>query len=221
MVDLLQWLRARIGPVGLVALAAVGASALGLVAALLGLTLGGAAGYGVVLVAAALVPGSVAAPLAWLAQRPPCPQSPTGESPRTEDGQEVLGRDAFEEAASNEILRAHRYAFPVSLVLVRGHRTEHTDASSLGDTDPQRAVARLLVHTLRQSDLVGRYRGHTFALLLPHTNAETAAQLAVRLGHHVRSLGLETRLGVAGLRADESLAALFRRAEASLDRGSG
>lgn len=51
-------------------------------------------------------------------------------------------------------------------------------------------VAEAIQATVRRSDLVSRYGGEEFAIVLPHTDAVTAAQIADRIVRQVRETGL-------------------------------
>ena len=49
-------------------------------------------------------------------------------------------------------------------------------------------VARAISYAVRQSDLVSRYGGEEFAVILPNTNSEAAFQIAARISKMVKSL---------------------------------
>jgi adenylate cyclase len=54
-----------------------------------------------------------------------------------------------------------------------------------------KTVAQAIVRVVRYSDIVTRYGGEEFAILLPNTSADQAIQLAECICHSVRSLKLE------------------------------
>ena len=54
--------------------------------------------------------------------------------------------------------------------------------------DCLRQVAKAISHAVRHTDIVARYGGEEFVVILPDTNAETAAQVAERIRLQVRNL---------------------------------
>lgn len=142
----------------------------------------------------------------------------------------LWNRRAFERIGGLQLAQARRYRFPVSLILLdlddfkavndqRGH--------AAGDRLLQ-AVASALQQNSRDSDLVARWGGDEFALLLPQTGAGGARAAAERLRAHAweaarRALPdadplLTLSSGVASteLADDFSLAGLFQHADACL-----
>jgi diguanylate cyclase (GGDEF)-like protein len=76
-----------------------------------------------------------------------------------------------------------------------------------------RAVAQRLAHVIRTTDILGRYGGEEFALILPDTSAEGAAVLTERLRAAISDRPIETdagplivtiSIGVAEHAADQS-----------------
>lgn len=55
------------------------------------------------------------------------------------------------------------------------------------------AISHIMLHTLREDDLLCRYAGDRFAILMPATSQETANQTANRLKQSVRALANQTR----------------------------
>ncbi len=95
----------------------------------------------------------------------------------------VLNRGAWTEALRLEHARSHRYGHPYSLFMVdldmfkllndtRGHLA--------GDECLRRVAAALRTHC-RPSDLIGRYGGDEFVVLLPETALAGALELAERI----------------------------------------
>lgn len=139
---------------------------------------------------------------------------------------QVLNRRAWAERA--EVLRAdaRRYGHPLIMLMIdldhfkqvndqRGHAT--------GDQALQLAAA-VLRETVRSGDLVGRYGGEEFCVLLSHTQEGAALAFDQRLRRRLRQRS-EQELGFllaysAGLTAhrvqDRSLEDLLRRADAAL-----
>jgi diguanylate cyclase (GGDEF)-like protein len=89
-----------------------------------------------------------------------------------------------------------------------------------------RQVAQMCAHQVRAADIVGRYGGEEFVLLLPETDQATALRIAERLGRAVaasafRAAGETVRITVsmgvaASQELDRELSALLRRADDAL-----
>jgi diguanylate cyclase (GGDEF)-like protein len=89
----------------------------------------------------------------------------------------------FQESLRNEIERAKRYNYPVSLVMLDiDHFKKFNDnyGHQTGDM-VLKQTALVLTAGVRVTDMAARYGGEEFALLLPQTNHEHAMELATRM----------------------------------------
>jgi diguanylate cyclase (GGDEF)-like protein len=90
---------------------------------------------------------------------------------------------AFEQALSTEFMRAGRYGYALSLVIMdidNFKRYNDTYGHPAGN-ERLKAIADILRANVRDPDLAVRYGGEEFALLLPHTNKAGALALAERI----------------------------------------
>ncbi|MFP5515217.1 MAG: GGDEF domain-containing protein [Alphaproteobacteria bacterium] len=105
----------------------------------------------------------------------------------------LANRRAFFGAIDREVAGALRQETPVSLLLLDiDHFKEVNDAHGHDAGDAVLvALSRVLQRGVRQSDLVARFGGEEFAILLPCTPVEGAFLLAERLRCAVRDCGVE------------------------------
>jgi len=105
----------------------------------------------------------------------------------------VGNRRHFEESLQDQFRRARKSGKPLSLVMIDvdefkkfndiyGHRA--------GDRC-LKAMTKVFISTCRKGDVVGRYGGEEFAVLLPETDAQRAIFVAERMRLQVRELRLE------------------------------
>lgn len=95
----------------------------------------------------------------------------------------LANRRAFDEALKTEILRAHRYRHPLSLIILDlDSFKEYNDRWGHPAGDVRlREIADLLRLNVREPDVAARYGGEEFAIILPNTSKSGAVQLAERL----------------------------------------
>jgi diguanylate cyclase (GGDEF)-like protein len=138
----------------------------------------------------------------------------------------VLNRGAWMSRAATEVAVSVRYGYPVAVLMIDlDHFKQIND--SRGHADGDRAlvfVARALEAAVRPGDLVGRYGGEEFCILMNHAENAAANAFDVRLRNYLgavaeRELGfpLAYSAGIAvRASADDSLEAMLRRADATL-----
>jgi diguanylate cyclase (GGDEF)-like protein/putative nucleotidyltransferase with HDIG domain len=111
----------------------------------------------------------------------------------------------FMEALDREWRRSTRTGRPFSLIMMDldGFKRVNDHGGHLEGDKVLAAVAALLDARSRQSNVVARYGGDEFALLMPETNTEQAEILAERLraaleaDHFLRAHGVTASLGIA------------------------
>jgi diguanylate cyclase (GGDEF)-like protein len=138
----------------------------------------------------------------------------------------VLNRSAWQERASAQFADAQRHGHGlVLLMLDLDHFKKVND--SLGHDAGDRAlqlVARLLLASVRSADLVGRYGGEEFCVLLTHTDPASAQTFDQRLRKALLlaaraefNIELNYSVGMTALRsADSGITALLKRADLAL-----
>jgi diguanylate cyclase (GGDEF)-like protein len=102
---------------------------------------------------------------------------------RTDPKTGLLNATAWQRQADGEVTRALRSATPLSLLLVdvdHFKRVNDSHGHLMGD-EVLRALAAELRHQVRESDVVGRFGGEEFTVLLPRTDAAGACRIAERL----------------------------------------
>ncbi len=141
----------------------------------------------------------------------------------------LANRRLLEMVLQRDIAKCQRDKQPFTFVLLDvDHFKRFNDSygHDLGDRVLQR-VADVLVSSARRSDLVARFGGEEFAVLLPNTGQEGALQVAERMRssiergfivHEGNRLQVTASFGVATREphAGESASALLQRADAAL-----
>jgi diguanylate cyclase (GGDEF)-like protein len=111
-----------------------------------------------------------------------------------------------------EISRGMRYGSPLSVVLVdidHFKRVNDTFGHLAGDRVLQ-AVADLFRSKLRESDLIGRFGGEEFLLILPHTDLMGAEAFCHRLRDHVEKQAIAVGEQTVHITASFGLASVSR-----------
>lgn len=102
----------------------------------------------------------------------------------------LLNAGTWEREAASEVARAVRTRSPLALVLVDiDHFKLVNDLHGhLAGDKALRAIAHTFQIFLRNYDLVGRFGGEEFALLLPQTSPADARQIAERMRAHIAEM---------------------------------
>lgn len=142
----------------------------------------------------------------------------------------LANRRAFIEAAELELARARRYGTPMSMLMVDidlFKQVNDTRGHEVGDKALQ-GLAACARSELRAVDVMGRWGGEEFVILLPETDAVSAADVAERLRTAVEKselccgnvrVRLTVSIGYASLTGSEAdIDSLVRRADDALYR---
>ena len=133
-------------------------------------------------------------------------------------------RRSLENAAKREIERLHRYGAPCSVItmdLDRFKMVNDTFGHEAGDTVLV-AVCKCVRAELRQIDMLARWGGEEFVILLPHSELEQACRLAeaIRMRVEAHSFPVVGRLtasfGVAQIHRQDTLDSALKRSDEAL-----
>jgi len=111
---------------------------------------------------------------------------------RTDAKTGLLNATAWQREADTEIARARRAGESLALLLCdvdHFKRVNDTYGHLIGD-DVLRGLAAELRQQVRGSDVVGRFGGEEFVVLLPRADAEEACKIAERLRHRASVMGV-------------------------------
>jgi diguanylate cyclase (GGDEF)-like protein len=102
----------------------------------------------------------------------------------------LLNAGTWEREAATEVARAVRThtSLAVALIDIDHFKVVNDSYGHLAGDRALRTVARALAIPLREYDLVGRFGGEEFALLLPQTKALDAYRIAERIRTHIGSM---------------------------------
>jgi len=154
------------------------------------------------------------------------------EKHATTDALTGLGnRHAMEESFPREVKRCQQDEKPVSLIMIDVDRFK-TFNDSFGHVAGDRAlsaVAHILGKQFRPRDLIVRYGGDEFAVLLPGVTVKESLVIAERVRIAVSGdtessndsliqIPIKISMGVADINADESFESLLKSADAALYR---
>jgi len=130
----------------------------------------------------------------------------------------------FREALLHEVKKSHRYKTPLVLLFIDidDFKLINDSLGHLQGDEVLRHVAALLTEGIRQADLVCRYGGDEFVILLSQTPPEQAEALAERLRRliagsvmnpAVPDLKVTVSIGVAGLKPGMGMEDLLKAAD--------
>lgn len=141
----------------------------------------------------------------------------------------ILNRRGLDSAFEREAARSLRHQVPLCYALLdidNFKQLNDTHGHKVGD-DALVYLVESVKDTTRPEDIVSRYGGEEFVILLPNTNLEEGVQILSRIRrnltkkfflHENKRLLITFSAGVAQLRSGESQEAIFKRADEALYR---
>src|SRR5262245_15891945 len=138
---------------------------------------------------------------------------------RTDPLTGVSNRRALDETLESMFAMMHRYEHPFSVVIfdIDYFKQINDEQGHLYGDRMLKTVARLLDDNVSDTDLVTRYGGEEFVIVMPQTTLEGAAVFSDRLRRRVeQQLPLTVSGGVAGASEGDNPQTLLARADAAL-----
>ena len=136
----------------------------------------------------------------------------------------IANRREFTAILAREVARVQRYGKPMSLTMYDldyFKRVNDTFGHDVGDYVLQ-AVTGLVQESIRSADVVARWGGEEFMLLMPETDMQAARIASEKLrqaiaGHHFTQVGkLTASFGIAEFEPPDDLNSLLKRADDAL-----
>lgn len=130
---------------------------------------------------------------------------------RTDAKTGLLNAGAWQREADTELARAQRSAEPLALLLIdldHFKRVNDTYGHLVGD-QVLLGVATTLCNQLREYDVIGRFGGEEFVVLLPGADTVEACRVAERLRSRIRRLAVPAEDGTVNVTVSVGIA-LFR-----------
>lgn len=113
----------------------------------------------------------------------------------------------FKESLSIELGRAKRYAHPFSLLFIDlDYFKIYNDTNGHPNGDKLLIdLARLFSNTFRETDIICRYGGDEFVVILPETSKQATRTIAAKLNEQVANFPFEGRQPLPGSRVTVSI----------------
>jgi diguanylate cyclase len=140
---------------------------------------------------------------------------------RTDPLTGVCNRRALDDTLASLVALWNRYGVRFSLVILdidHFKRINDEQGHLVGDQS-LKSLARLLDHVARETDIVTRYGGEEFVVLLPQTDVHGASVFAERVRATVaETTSMTVSGGVASVQEGDTVERLLKRADAAMYR---
>ncbi|HSP32102.1 MAG TPA: diguanylate cyclase [Halomonas sp.] len=136
----------------------------------------------------------------------------------------LVNRSQFDTVLKSEFSRRHRYARPLSLIMLDIDYFKDINDNHGHDVGDQVLVefSNLLKRNLRKADCCARWGGEEFMLLAPETSLEQAVRLADKIRVAIKNTFFPTQgsvtasFGVVEVHSHESVKSVIKRADNAL-----
>ncbi|BBI53947.1 hypothetical protein HORIV_63680 [Vreelandella olivaria] len=136
----------------------------------------------------------------------------------------LVNRSQFDAVLKSEVSRQHRYARPLSLIMLDLDFFKQINDSHGHDVGDQVlvALAGLLKRNLRKADCCARWGGEEFMLLAPETSLEQAVRLAEKIRGAIKHTdfpiqgSVTASFGVVEVHSQESVKSVMKRVDNAL-----
>ncbi len=143
---------------------------------------------------------------------------------RTDSLTGLLNRISFEELLNREVERAKRYGEELSLVIfdIDNFKDINDTYGHLFGDKVLKEIARVVSRNVRESDIIARWGGEEFIILLPNTPLDSAISASEKLRRKIELCGFEdgvsvtASFGVAQLYPEDDAIRLVLKADKAL-----
>ncbi len=136
-------------------------------------------------------------------------------------------RAALDDTLTREIELARRHRTPLSLIVmdIDKFKSINDNYGHLSGDDILKSISKVVDRVIRKTDMLFRYGGEEFLVLMSNTGCEGAMLLAERIRHEIERMEIDlpekavtvtVSLGVASLASNENGQSLFQRADDAL-----
>ncbi len=137
----------------------------------------------------------------------------------TDELTDLYNRRAFAQMGEREVGRARRYQRPLSLILfdIDHFKVVNDSHGHLMGDHVLKVLTRLVKETTRATDIVCRYGGEEFIVLMPEATREEGLAMAERLRQEISRMTIVTAGGTLSLTVSLGVASLEPTGEDSLE----
>jgi diguanylate cyclase (GGDEF)-like protein len=134
----------------------------------------------------------------------------TRETAIVDDLTQIYNFRYFQDRIDSEARRADRYSSSLALLMldIDDFKAYNDNHGHLAGNDALRRLARILTRSVREVDVVSRYGGEEFGVILPNTPKEAALRVAEKVRRSVEKAAIGRDRGVNGLTVSVGVACL-------------
>jgi len=137
---------------------------------------------------------------------------------------QIYNRRYFETRLLNEIENTKRYASDLSIIFIDIDNFKQVNDTKGHDTGDEilKIISKIFKENIRKTDIIARWGGEEFVILLPNTNAKEAVVIAEKLKHSLEnnieiktilSYALNASFGVTENKKSDDIDTIIKRAD--------